>query len=40
MNFTDIAHALGIRPGTVKSRLSRGRAALSGLIQEEEVQPS
>lgn len=40
MNVSDIARALRIRPGTVKSRLSRGRVALGGLIQEEEVLPS
>jgi len=32
----EIAHTLGIAPGTVKSRLSRGRAALALTLAEEE----
>jgi RNA polymerase sigma-70 factor (ECF subfamily) len=32
---TEIAHTLGIAPGTVKSRLSRGREALALALAEE-----
>lgn len=32
LTYTEIADTLGIRPGTVRSRISRGRAALAPLL--------
>ena len=36
MSVAEIAHVLGVAPGTVKSRLSRGRRRLAPLLREEE----
>ncbi|UYM03479.1 RNA polymerase sigma factor [Solicola gregarius] len=36
MSVGQIADALGVPAGTVKARLSRGRAALANLLQDEE----
>jgi len=36
MDYPEIARALGVETGTVKSRLSRARAALKGLIPQEQ----
>jgi RNA polymerase sigma-70 factor (ECF subfamily) len=35
LSVDEIAQELGIAPGTVKSRLSRARGALAGLLREE-----
>ena len=35
LNVDEIAEALHVAPGTVKSRLSRARGALAGLLREE-----
>ena len=34
MSYSDIADALGIEEGTVKSRISRARAALAEILSE------
>jgi len=35
MSVDEIARALGVAPGTVKSRLSRARGVLATLLREE-----
>jgi RNA polymerase sigma-70 factor (ECF subfamily) len=35
LGIDEIAQQLGVAPGTVKSRLSRARSALAGLLREE-----
>jgi RNA polymerase sigma-70 factor, ECF subfamily len=37
MDYADIAEVLGIPPGTVRSRISRGRAALADLLGNREA---
>lgn len=37
LSVAEVASSLGISPGTVKSRLSRGREALAPLLREEIV---
>ena len=37
MDYADIAEVLGIPPGTVRSRISRGRAALADLLGNRET---
>jgi RNA polymerase sigma factor (sigma-70 family) len=37
LGTAEIARQLGIPEGTVKSRLSRGRARLAGLLEEREL---
>jgi RNA polymerase sigma-70 factor (ECF subfamily) len=37
LGTAEIARQLGIPEGTVKSRLSRGRARLAGLLDEREL---
>ncbi len=38
MSVSEIAEALAISPGTVKSRLSRGRALLAGILKTKGVE--
>jgi RNA polymerase sigma-70 factor (ECF subfamily) len=37
MDYSEIAEVLGIPPGTVRSRISRGRAALADLLGNRET---
>ncbi len=37
MDYADISEVLGIPPGTVRSRISRGRAALADLLGNRET---
>ena len=37
LSIDEIADALDVAPGTVKSRLSRGRGALAVLLREEAL---
>ena len=37
MDYAEIAEVLGIPPGTVRSRISRGRAALADLLGNRET---
>jgi len=37
MDYAEIAEVLGVPPGTVRSRISRGRAALADLLGNREA---
>ena len=39
LDYAEIAEVLGVELGTVRSRLSRGRAALRGLLGRQGVTP-
>lgn len=39
LDYAEIAEVLGVEPGTVKSRIHRGRAALRGLLSGVGVTP-
>ena len=40
LGYAEIAESLGIPPGTVRSRISRGRAALAQLLAGNSDPPS
>ena len=39
LDYAEIADVLGVPPGTVRSRIARGRAALAGILGNPPAAP-